>query len=249
MGLLSSERGRALLTWPRLIASRGTQRTLHLCHLLASVQFAGLPRITLADFRRQFTKGAPSPDRVVLHPDLNGMGSGSTAEMASLASLVAARQPRRLLEFGTCDGCSTWHLWANAPADARITTIDLPAGTHVEGSSDLGLQGVSRRPYLPADSRIRLVEMDSRQVNPADIGPIDFCFVDAGHTYECVKSDSEKALAILQPGGLLVWHDASWLEDGYGVNRYLKELRASGRDVKLLDAGPYDYCALAVLAL
>lgn len=249
MGLLSSERGRALLTWPRLIAGRGTQRTLHLCHLLASVHFAGIPPIPVAEFRRQIARKGVAQDRVILHPDLNGMGSGSTAEMAALASLVAALQPKRMLEFGTCDGCSTWHLWANGPADAVITTIDLPAGASVEGSSDPGLQGVTKRPFLPDDPRIRLLEMDSRRVDTAQIGPVDFCFVDAGHTYECVRNDSEKALEVLQPGGLLVWHDASWLEDGYGVNRYLKELRAAGRDVRLLDAGPYDYCALAVLSI
>jgi len=32
-------------------------------------------------------------------------------------------------------------------------------------------------------------------------------FVDAGHTYRYVKSDTEKALKMLRPGGVILWHD------------------------------------------
>jgi predicted O-methyltransferase YrrM len=166
--------------------------------------------------------------------------------MTILASLVALTQPHRLLEFGTCDGASTWHLWANAPSDAQITTLDLPAGTKVAGSSDYNCQGITQRPLLPNSPRVRLIEIDSRDWKP-DLQAVDFCFIDAGHSYECVKNDSQKALSVMRPGGLVLWHDAVWRKDDYAVNDYLKELRATKRDVVLLGAGPYDYCALAAL--
>ena len=35
-------------------------------------------------------------------------------------------------------------------------------------------------------------------------GPVDFIFVDAGHTYECVKSDTLNALQILSPKGVIL---------------------------------------------
>lgn len=166
--------------------------------------------------------------------------------MAILAALVAQVQPRKVLEFGTCEGASTWHLLANAPDEAVITTIDLPAHAKVEGSSDSGLQGVSDRPLLPRNDRIRLIEMDSRQWLP-DTHDVDFAFIDAGHSHVCVKNDTEKALSVMRPGGLMLWHDASWQGDNYAVNKYLRSLRAAGRHVVLVAAGPYDYCALAAL--
>jgi len=48
-------------------------------------------------------------------------------------------------------------------------------------------------------------------------------------------------------GGIVVWHDASWSRDGYSVNRYLRELCASGRDIVLLETGPLDLCMMACL--
>jgi predicted O-methyltransferase YrrM len=232
----------------RLCLSRRSDSTLHLFNLLASVRDAGLPRVAVTEFEKRLVGSVPSPAaaHVKIHPHLTGLGSGSTAEMTVLASLVALTRPRRLLEFGTCDGASTWHLWANAPADAQVTTVDLPAGTKVGGSSDYDCQGVASRPLLPNDPRVRLIEIDSRQWKP-DLQDVDFCFIDAGHSYECVRNDTQKALSVMRPGGLMLWHDAAWRRDDYAVNDYLKELRAAERDVVLLGAGPYDYCALAAL--
>lgn len=231
----------------QLAWSRGSDRLLHLISLLISVHYAGLPVVRIGEFRKSVAASSKSlSSSVKMHPFLTGVGSGSVAEMVALASLVAATQPRKLLEFGTCDGASTWHLWANAHPDSVITTLDLPAGTKTSGSTDPGLQGIGVRPLLPDDSRIRVIEIDSRTWVP-DVDEVDFCFIDAGHSYECVKNDTEKALSVMRRGGLLLWHDASWRRDGYGVNGYLRDLRAAGRDVFLLDAGPYEYCALAAL--
>jgi len=36
---------------------------------------------------------------------------------------------------------------------------------------------------------------------------MDVVFVDAGHTYPYVKSDTENALSMLRPGGVILWHD------------------------------------------
>jgi len=242
-----THKARAATNVLRLCLSRGADSTLHLFNLLASVHGAGLPRVTVSEFEKRFsTSSVPGVAPVKIHPHLTGFGSGSTAEMTILASLVALTRPHRLLEFGTCDGASTWHLWANAPTDAQITTVDLPAGTKVDGSSDRLCQGIATRPLLPDSPRVRLVEIDSRQWKP-DLQDVDFCFIDAGHSYECVKNDTEKAISVMRPGGLILWHDASWRRDDYAVNDYLKELRMAHRDVVLLQAGPYDYCALAAL--
>ena len=36
---------------------------------------------------------------------------------------------------------------------------------------------------------------------------MDLIFIDADHTYNAVVNDSNKAMEMLRPGGVLVWHD------------------------------------------
>jgi len=54
----------------------------------------------------------------------------------------------------------------------------------------------------------------------------DLIFVDGSHAASYVRSDSEKALAMLAPGGLLLWHDYSPLMPG--VWNTLNALHQSG---------------------
>lgn len=233
---------------PRIYSDRTAQATLHLYKLLASVHYAGLPPVSLRSLLTTIRGGeSPTSYSLQLHPLLTGIGSGSVGEMAALAAITAAKQPLAILEFGTHEGCSTWHLFSNAPTSAQVTTLDLPPHCIVAGSTDKLLQGVTQRPYLPNSDRITVLEADSRTWVPSTSRSIDLCFIDGGHSYECVKNDTEKALTLMSDGGVILWHDAAWTTDGYEVNRYLRQLRAEGRDVRLVRVGPYDYCALAVL--
>src|SRR5262249_39827190 len=184
---------------------------------------------------------------VEMHPRLRSIGSGSVGEMAALSALVAARRPGHILELGTCDGCSTWHLWANSGPATLITTIDLPPAVKAIGSTDSGLQGGGRGRFRRDGRRVRVVETDSRLWAPDIAGGVDFCCIDAGHSYECVKNDTEKALSVLKEDGVVLWHDATWKSDGYRVNEYLLGLIDLQYDVKLIKVSDYDFCSLAVL--
>ena len=50
---------------------------------------------------------------------------------------------------------------------------------------------------------------------------MDLVFVDGDHSYEAVKNDSEKALRMLAPGGIILWHD--FAAKTPGIVRYMKE--------------------------
>jgi hypothetical protein len=56
---------------------------------------------------------------------------------------------------------------------------------------------------------------------------MDFIFVDASHTYEYVLSDSNAALQMLAPGGVIFWHDYS--DVWQGVKRALAQIARSRR--------------------
>ena len=60
----------------------------------------------------------------------------------------------------------------------------------------LGQDAVEPLLTLSNEAVCGLVEVDSRTWEP-DTPGVDFCFIDAGHTYECVKNDTEKALKVI----------------------------------------------------
>ena len=60
------------------------------------------------------------------------------------------------------------------------------------------------------------------------IGKADLVFVDADHTYEFAKRDTETALKLIKPGGTILWHDYSWAPENpecVGVTKTVNEFR------------------------
>lgn len=161
-------------------------------------------------------------------------GNLSSFEILCIASLVAYRKPKRILEIGTFDGNTTLQLALNTSKDAVIHTMDLPPG-----------QIFTQMPVLDSDmqfimdqekvvrkfestevaSKIRQHYGDSTVYDFSQFtkeGPLDFIFIDGGHSYFCVKSDTENALKILAINGCIIWHDFTPFFGG--VYQYLCEL-------------------------
>lgn len=163
-------------------------------------------------------------------------GNVSCEELLAIASIVAARRPRVLVEIGTFDGNTTLQMALNAPAGAVVHTIDLPpdapATSQPIAAADVAFvddPGKARRKYqgTPVEAKVVQHLGDSTAFDFAAFtrdGPIDLAFVDGGHSYECVRSDTENVLRHLAPGGAVLWHDFTPLWSG--VYRYLNELAA-----------------------
>jgi hypothetical protein len=122
----------------------------------------------------------------------------------------------------------------NAPA-ADIYTLDLPedyspADVETLSRGDKEWVRLSRTSTgfafrgHPAASRIHQLRGNSLTFTPPDsLANTDLCVIDGGHSYECVKADTETALRILSPHGVIVWDDYAWFIDGVG--QCLTELR------------------------
>lgn len=121
--------------------------------------------------------------------------------------------PRRHLEFGTWEGFGAALVARNT--DAEIWTVNLPDGeigangSSLYESTDAG--ATIGRLYREAGfaPRVHQLLCDSRKLDPGIFAgqPLDSVFIDGGHTPDVVQSDTEKALVLLRPGGLCVWHD------------------------------------------
>lgn len=152
-------------------------------------------------------------------------GNTDLRDQIILIALAKQRGVKAVFEFGTFDGKTTANLATNLP-DAEILTIDLPfAAAPVMSASKADLRLVHRwsPTRLDALNVTRLCGDTARFDFSPWYGTRDFIFVDACHEYEYVKNDTEVALKLLKPGGLIVWHDyGQWP----GVTRALNEFHA-----------------------
>lgn len=158
------------------------------------------------------------------------------AELATLGAICARTRPRRIFEIGTYTGLSTLVLAMNAPDDAEIFTLDLPPATRHAHAHGLGVGGFpdfvvgAHFRSDPVASRIHQLFGDARRFDPAPFrASVDLVLIDADHTYEFVGTDTEHALAMLRPRGLIVWDDYVWTDrapECAGVTRCVNELAA-----------------------
>jgi predicted O-methyltransferase YrrM len=145
-------------------------------------------------------------------------------ELLVLCAIARFRAPATILEIGTFDGGTTLNLAANTSQDARVVTVDLPEGWDGEFSYDVpadlrnftGSEGPRRRQYAGTayEERIRQVYGDSAQLDWTKLADhADLVFIDGNHYRDYVVKDTEGALSVLAPGGLIVWHDYSFMKD------------------------------------
>lgn len=185
--------------------------------------------------------------------DFNGRdGNVSTYEILVIGSLIQHHKPSVLLELGTFDGNTTLQMALNAPDHGVIHTLDLPS-TPVrtkEPISNADLKYVldtekNHRRYLGTSQESKIIQYFGDSTNFeftkfTKKGPVDFIFIDAGHTYECVKSDTLNALKILAPKGVILWHDCHPFWNG--VYTFLNEFAKNLPIRRIADTNLAYYC-------
>jgi predicted O-methyltransferase YrrM len=165
-------------------------------------------------------------------------GNVRVSELAILALAASHAPPAgEIVEIGTFDGRTALNLAINAPRDATVMTLDLPA----DQATALAIEA-SERQYVdkPAPGA-RLRSCAARWREPAsrvvqlhgDSATFDWSrhekraglvFVDGSHAYDYAKRDSETAMRLVRPDGMVFWHDYGvWS----GVTQALEELENS----------------------
>ncbi len=138
-------------------------------------------------------------------------------EALGLGMLMKKCQATRAFEFGTHRGVSSTQLAANLPEQGQLFTLDLPrSNTHthftVENAAEKEVANYPvKGDLIPEELRKKVTLSGAGFEQLFDPTPyaesMDFIFVDAAHTIEYVVNDSEKAWAMLKPGGIVAWHD------------------------------------------
>lgn len=188
---------------PKLLAARAAAE---------GIQFL-VPEATLADVLPG-SEHAP----VVMLPRLirSHKWAMPEHELMVLGAIAHMLQPKLVVEFGTFRGGSTLVIASNAAPGARVVTIDLDPtlrkvhehGTGV-GLSDFDVGCLFRDTRYAQQIEQRFA--NSVEFSDADLeGKADLILVDADHTYEFARRDTQKAMQFLKPGGTIVWHDYTW---------------------------------------
>jgi len=129
------------------------------------------------------------------HPFLAGEDTPLT-DLFFLLGAAKARSARRILEVGTFRARSTYALHLNCP-DAHIISYDvqvLPSlyRTALENNARVELRHSSFSASAAALKSER---------------PFGFIFIDGAHDIRSVRDDSQLALEIVDPNGIVIWHD------------------------------------------
>jgi hypothetical protein len=182
--------------------------------------------------------GCDHPPNIVLPPidTISLSGLGFVVPYTLLATIASACRPKKIFETGTFRGVSALTMALNAP-QADVYTLDLsPQSTPNEiqtlSKGDREWVRLSRTSIgfafqnHPAVARIHQLYGNSLTFQPPpELDNTDLCFIDAGHSLQCVQADTETAFKILAPNGVIVWDDYTWFTGG--VNKYLTTLSKS----------------------
>jgi len=145
-------------------------------------------------------------------------------EQDALLALLAIVRPRVMIEIGVNEGITACAVLKNIASIQRYYGIDVGADYQFEIPEQKIERPVSPGVLAYIDPRFYLLLRGEPMPTAADA-----IFIDGDHGRNAVLRDSEWAAQIINPGGIIIWHD-------YGnitvqVTEVLDKLHAGGRQL------------------
>lgn len=179
----------------------------------------------------------------------SNIGSLTMLEATMIAAIIRLSDPKELFEFGTFLGYSTALLINNSIEEARVHSLDLESANdnwqyakefseqelranHISNDNYLRMVQAEKGPYYLSTisdqqrSRLNLLKGDSLEFDcrlHKLCGVVDFVFVDGGHEYDIIKSDTMKSFQLIGDSGIVVWHDFN-SKIHFEVTKFLNEM-------------------------
>ena len=192
---------------------------------------------------KEISKNLKGPkDNVIIKsfsisPSNNVVGMTSDYEAWIISSI--SKISKKIFEFGTCSGKTTYLMALNSSDDTKITTITLDPNnvgsiTKERKDSKVSFRNIKNESiydnFLFSNTRekekIDLIFQNSLKLDEKIFEKkIDLIFIDGGHTYSVVKSDSEKSFKMLNTAGIILWHDyVPGKKSSKDVVKYINEI-------------------------
>jgi len=167
---------------------------------------------------------------------------GMTSDYEAWILSVLSKKSKNIFEFGTCSGKTTMLFALNSPSDAKIYTITLdPKYIEKQIKKETGDNNIATRNAISESKynnfmfsknsilkkKIKVIFNDSKKLNIKKFhNYFDLIFIDGGHSYSCIKNDTEKSMKMIKKNGYILWHDYSLGKKSHkDVYRYLNEIK------------------------
>ena len=153
----------------------------------------------------------PSNNKIV------GMTSNYEAWIISCLSKIS----NKIFEFGTCSGKTTYLMALNSPEDSEIISVTLKPENLENIEKNNQDNKISYRNIMNEsiyknflftgskfENKIKVIFQNSLYFDETQYTNFfDLIFIDGGHTYSVVKSDTQKAFKMINKNGIILWHD------------------------------------------
>ncbi len=133
-------------------------------------------------------------------------------ELLPFSQRIANKKPKVVLEIGTATGGTLLSWCLLADDNATLISLDLPDGPF--GGGYPAWKTPLYRSFAKPGQTIHLIRGDSHSATIHEkveriLGgrKVDFLFIDGDHTYEGVKQDFQTYTRLVDPQGLIAFHD------------------------------------------
>ena len=173
---------------------------------------------------------------------------GMTSDYEAWIISVFSKISKKIFEFGTCSGKTTYLMGLNSSDDASITSITLnPSDLNNVKKKNIDNK-VSFRNIInesiyskflfsekEVEKKIEIIFQNSLNFEHSKYkNQMDLIFIDGGHTYSVVKSDSEKSFEMLNTNGIILWHDyVPGKRSAKDVVKYINEISKQKKIYKI----------------
>jgi predicted O-methyltransferase YrrM len=179
-------------------------------------------------------------------PSNNVVGMTSDYEAWIISSL--SKISKKIFEFGTCSGKTTYLMGLNSSSDASIVSITLNPNELNNIKKEDKDNKVSFRNIIhesmyekflfsgkEVEKKIKIIFQNSLNLEHYEYkNQMDLIFIDGGHTYSVVKSDSEKSFEMLNTNGIILWHDyVPGKRSAKDVVKYINEISKQKKIYKI----------------
>ena len=176
-------------------------------------------------YLKEISKNLKGPKKDVIiqsfsiTPSNNIVGMTSDYEAWIISSL--SKISKKIFEFGTCSGKTTYLMGLNSSDDTRIVSItlnpnDLDNVLKKDKDNKVSFRNIIQESVYEkflfseedVEKKIKIIFQNSLNLEHNKYkNEMDLIFIDGGHTYSVVKNDSEKSFEMLNSNGIILWHD------------------------------------------
>ena len=181
-----------------------------------------------------------------ISPSNNIVGMTSDYEAWIISSF--SKISKKIFEFGTCSGKTTYLMGLNSSDDTRIVSITLTpyhlnSIRKIDKDNKVSFRNIINESVYDkflfsgkeVEKKIEIIFQNSLNFDYNKYKKeMDLIFIDGGHTYSVVKSDSEKSFEMINKNGIILWHDyVPGKRSSKDIVKYLNEISKQKKIYKI----------------